>query len=56
MERWQVDTGREAILDSDGRTFGQVKTERLGDDTEVPVVEPDTDVAPEPARKRKSAA
>jgi hypothetical protein len=29
IERWQSDTGREAILDSDGRTFQQVRTERL---------------------------
>jgi DNA modification methylase len=31
VERWQADTGREAILDGDGRTFAQVKTQRLGD-------------------------
>ena len=29
VERWQADTGREAILDGDGRTFAQVKAERL---------------------------
>ena len=29
IERWQADTGREAILDGDGRTFAQVKAERL---------------------------
>ena len=28
-ERWQAETGREAFLDSDGRTFAAVKTERL---------------------------
>jgi DNA modification methylase len=32
VERWQADTGRDAILDGDGRTFGQIRTERLGDD------------------------
>ncbi len=31
VERWQADTGRDAILEGDGRTFAQVKTERLGD-------------------------
>ena len=31
VERWQADTGRDAILDGDGRTFAQVKTERLGE-------------------------
>jgi DNA modification methylase len=31
VERWQAETGRAAILDGDGRTFAQVKVERLGD-------------------------
>jgi DNA modification methylase len=31
VERWQADTGRDAILDGDGRTFVEVKAERLGD-------------------------
>lgn len=31
VERWQAETGRDAILDGDGRTFAQVKTERLGE-------------------------
>jgi hypothetical protein len=52
VERWQAETGRDAILDGDGRTFAQVGTERLGDDTDTP----DTDAEPEPARKRKTAA
>jgi DNA modification methylase len=30
VERWQADTGRDAILDGDGRTFASVKAERLG--------------------------
>ncbi|WP_412509226.1 DNA modification methylase [Roseovarius sp. SYSU LYC5161] len=30
VERWQAETGREAILDGDGRTFAAVKEERLG--------------------------
>jgi DNA modification methylase len=31
IERWQAETGREAILDGDGRTFAEVKAERLGE-------------------------
>jgi hypothetical protein len=31
VERWQADTGRDAILDGDGRTFAEVKAERLGE-------------------------
>ncbi|REC53553.1 DNA methylase, partial [Rhodosalinus sediminis] len=31
VERWQAETGRDAVLDGDGRTFGAVKEERLGD-------------------------
>jgi hypothetical protein len=30
VERWQTGTGREAILDGDGRSFGKVREERLG--------------------------
>jgi len=30
VERWQAETGRAAILDDDGRTFAEVRTERLG--------------------------
>lgn len=29
-ERWQAETGKDAILDGDGWTFAQVKKERLG--------------------------
>ena len=31
VERWQAETGRDAILDGGGRTFAQVRAERLGD-------------------------
>ena len=31
VERWQAETGKEAILDGDGRTFAQLKAERLGE-------------------------
>ena len=30
VERWQAEAGKEAILDGDGRTFAQVRAERLG--------------------------
>ena len=30
VERWQAETGKDAILDGDGRTFTAVKEERLG--------------------------
>ena len=30
VERWQAETGRDAILDGDGRTFAAVKAERMG--------------------------
>jgi len=30
VERWQAETGRDAILDGDGRMFAEVKQERLG--------------------------
>ena len=52
VERWQAETGRNAILDGDGRTFAEVRTERLGDDADTP----ETDAALEPARKRQTAA
>ncbi|WP_244299397.1 hypothetical protein [Roseibium aquae] len=56
MARWQAETGKDAILDSDGRTFAEVKAERQGDDAVLPADTPETDNAPEPARKRKTAA
>ncbi|MCH2394189.1 DNA modification methylase [Oceanibaculum sp.] len=31
VERWQADTGRTAVLDGDGRTFSEVREERLGE-------------------------
>jgi len=31
VERWQAETGKDAILDGDGRTFAEVKAERLGE-------------------------
>jgi len=48
VERWQAETGRDAILDGDGRSFAAVKAERLG-----------ANAAPEaaaPKRSRKPAA
>lgn len=31
VERWQIETGKDAVLDGDGRTFTDVQSERLGD-------------------------
>ena len=48
VERWQTETGCDAILDGDSRSFAAVKAERLG-----------ADAKPErqsPKRSRKSAA
>ncbi len=39
VQRWQQFTGQEAVLDGTGRTFAQVKAERLGD---APVDTPTT--------------
>ena len=38
VEPWQAETGRDAILDGDGRTFAEVKAERL---SETPAAEAD---------------
>ena len=46
VERWQAETGRDAMLDGDGRSFAAVKAERLGADAEPRL----------PKRSRKSAA
>ncbi|MBP7586412.1 MAG: site-specific DNA-methyltransferase [Thermoanaerobaculia bacterium] len=35
VERWQTETGRDATLDGDGRSFATVKVERLGADADV---------------------
>ena len=43
VERWQAETGKEAILDGDGRTFSQVRTERLAESTADP--EPQSEAA-----------
>lgn len=48
VERWQAETGRDAILDGDGRTFATVKAERLGAGAEP--------AAEAPKRSRKPAA
>jgi len=54
VERWQAETGRDAILDGDGRSFEAIRTERLGDDVATPadaVVE-----APARGRRKRKAA
>jgi DNA modification methylase len=50
--RWQAETGRDALLDGDGRSFAAVKAERLGADVEP---EPGPESAT-PKRARKSVA
>jgi adenine specific DNA methylase Mod len=47
VERWQTETGRDAVLDSDGRSFAAVKAVRPG------VVE--ASVSEQPKRLRESA-
>ena len=56
VERWQGETRRDAVLDGDGRSFAQVKAERLSNNSATVVATPVTDAAPKPARKRKTAA
>jgi DNA modification methylase len=48
VERWQAESGRDAVLDGDGRSFVAVKAERLGADTDVERAAP--------KRSRKPAA
>ena len=35
VERWLAETGRDVVLDGDGRTFAEVKAERLGDSADA---------------------
>jgi DNA modification methylase len=52
VERWQAETGRDAVLDGDGRSFAAVRAERpVGDDAALAA---DATVDPRPARPRKS--
>ena len=41
VQRWQAETGRDAILDGDGRTFAQVRAERLGEAPAEPEPHPE---------------
>jgi DNA modification methylase len=52
IERWQNSTGKDAILDGDGRTFATVKAEQLGD---ISAEDPRPDDTAKPVRKRKAA-
>ncbi|MFP7572300.1 site-specific DNA-methyltransferase [Marivita sp. S2033] len=54
IERWQAETGRDAILDGDGRTFAEVTAERLGDGS-APAAPEEESAAPKRSRKRKAA-
>ncbi len=59
VERWQAETGREAVLDGDGRSFAEVKAERLGvdaaEETEAGE-EDDAEAVPRKRRGRSKAA
>nr|WP_259400482.1 site-specific DNA-methyltransferase [Roseovarius sp. SCSIO 43702] len=55
IERWQAETGREAILEGDGRTFVEVQAERLGDRNAPAKITQDKPAAQKPSRKRKAA-
>ena len=54
IERWQAETGRDAILDGDSRTFAEVRKERLGDADDAPV--DDASEEPRIGRRRRKAA
>jgi hypothetical protein len=54
VERWQGETGREAVLDGDGRSFAAVKAVRLGDGAPAGTGEAATEA--KSARGRKPAA
>ncbi|WP_232816547.1 site-specific DNA-methyltransferase [Paracoccus zhejiangensis] len=54
VERWQAETGRDVILDGDGRTFTELKAKRLGEHAGT-VAEADGDADSDAsARKRRS--
>lgn len=54
IERWQAETGRDAILKNDGRTFAQVKAQRLGDRADTGAADEDKTAAP--TQKKSKAA
>jgi len=56
VERWQAETGKDVILDGDGRTFAQVKAERLSDDTGAEKADDDAEGAAAPGKRRRSKA
>jgi DNA modification methylase len=56
VERWQAETGREAILDGDNRNFAQVKAERLGaGGAGTDGATPPVPVSPSSKRKKKAS-
>jgi len=54
IERWQAEPGRDAILKNDGRTFAQVKAQRLGDRADTGAADEDKTAAP--TQKKSKAA
>ncbi len=56
VERWQAETGKDAILDGYGRTFAQMRTERLGDDAGAEKADDDAEGDAAPRKRRRSKA
>jgi DNA modification methylase len=50
VERWQNFTGKAAVLEGDGRTFNEIKAERLGPVPILPVQNPDPVLRPSEGR------
>ena len=53
VDRWQAETGKDAVLDGDGRTFAEVRKERLGDQPDAATEQ--TDEAPRAGRRKGKA-
>ena len=54
VERWEAETGKDAVLDGDGRSFETVRKERLGGAADAPVG--DAGEEPRVERRRRKAA
>jgi hypothetical protein len=55
IERWQAETGRDAVLEGDGRTFAEIAEERRAASPTEDMRQAQ-DVAEKPARRRSEAA
>ena len=58
VERWQAETGRAAVLDGDGRSFADVKEERIraAPAETADQDRPDEEGAEDGSRRRRSKA